>query len=78
MKKGASIKGEKKKGYHCEMGEENPHLSSGLDFLVPSVPTSLRESATDPPSVGQFHSAKRPKSRKIGSGRKNILFYKKT
>ena len=68
----------KEKAIIVKKGEENPHLSSGLDFLVPSVPTSFCESATDPPSVGQFHSAKRPKSRKIGSGRKNILFSKNT
>ena len=56
--------------------EESPHLSSGLDFLVPSVPTSFRESATAPPSVGQFHSANRPKSRKIGSGGRKSGFIK--
>ena len=53
---------------------EKHYLSCGLDFLVPSVPTSFLESATDAPSVGQFHSANRPKSRKIGSGRRNIWF----
>ena len=40
------------------------------------MPTSFLESATDPPSVGQFHSANRPKSSKIGSGRRYLVLSK--
>ena len=54
------------------------HLFFGLVFFDPSIPTSFAESATNPPSVGQFHAANRPKSRKMGSANKKFVVEKKS
>ena len=53
------------------------HLFFGLVVIDPSIPTSFAESATDLPSVGQFHAANRPKSRKMGSANKKFIVDKK-